>query len=218
MSARCNCVAAAHSKNGTSLATSTRTSPRPQGSWVVSHGGGAFNPVAQGEKARNSQPLGAIKKAKPMAKAACGTASRGPNARTRADHRRPGKWCDSSQAARAMARPLASTPVIRVSPTARQVWVSAHTLCHAARSKAPRSAAPTVHTSGTARTAMSSRAMPRSVRQTGERAMVSARPRRVPPKPGRPRHRQTGRLESCQPRERPAADGPPTGSVPRSRR
>ena len=110
-SARCSCVAAAHSRKGTSLATSTSTRPRPQGSCVVGHGGGASNPVAQGDKPRNIQPLGAIKKARPMAKAAWGTASSGPKARTSRAQWRPGKWWDKSHAANAIAKPLASKPV-----------------------------------------------------------------------------------------------------------
>ena len=105
VSARCSCVAAAHSRNGTSLATSAAIRPRPQGSCVVAQGGGALNPVAQGDSRRSSHPLGASRNASPIAKAACGTASMGGSACTVRCHGErpgsPGKLHDSTHAASA---------------------------------------------------------------------------------------------------------------------
>ena len=71
-----SCVVAAHSRKGTSLATSTSTRPRPER--VLRGGTCPTNPVAQGDKPRNNQPLGAIKKARPMAKAAVGNRQQWP--------------------------------------------------------------------------------------------------------------------------------------------
>jgi hypothetical protein len=80
-SGRCRWEAAAHSRNGSSLATSTAIRPRPQGSWVVLQGGGAS---ARWPRATGAQQpaAGRDQAAKPIAKAACGTASIGASRRT----------------------------------------------------------------------------------------------------------------------------------------
>ena len=147
-SARCSWVAAAHNKNGTSLNTSTAISPKPKRSCVVAQGGGAARPVAQGENRRSNQPLGAIKAARPIAKAACGTASIGPSQRIRRAQAGLEKLVESSQAASATASTVDAKPVQIVSQSEGRVCESASRLCQAPASSAAWAAAATAHASG----------------------------------------------------------------------
>ena len=124
-SARWRCEAAAHTRKGTSLATSTTINPSPQGSCVVLQGGGAAKPVAQGDRARSSKPLGAIRNTRPIAKAVWGTASIGPNTRTRRDQPGPGKPRARMHAAKPTDKALEATPVQTLSASAARVWWSA---------------------------------------------------------------------------------------------
>ena len=183
-SARCNCVAEAHSKKGTSLATSTAMSPRPHGSCVVSHGGGASKPVAQGERARSSQPLGAIKNASPIANAACGTASMGPSARTQRAHAAEGNPRDSNHAAVATDSTLDIKPVHNVISSARGACESAVRFCQACTSSALSTAPHVAQTSGTPSVATN----PADTSRSGVMDFTAPRCR-----PGRLPRRQTGR-------------------------
>ena len=141
-SSRCNCAAALHSKNGTSLNTSTAIRPKPQGSWVVNHAGGALLPVNQGDRRRATHPLGATRAIRPTANATCGTAKSGPKQRTSFCHRAPGKFCDKTKAVTSKEIPVAATPVQRVVKIAPRSCRWEPSSCHAAAS-APATAAET---------------------------------------------------------------------------
>ena len=158
VSARRNCVAAAQRRNGTSLTTSTAIRPPPHGSCVVAQAGGASKPVAHGENARSNQPLGAIKKASPMANAACGTASIGASALTMRSQRGPGKLSDNSSAANATASAVAARPVQSVIISAGGSCGSLHRAFHASVCSAAPAADPTTPREGTAIIAASNRA------------------------------------------------------------
>ena len=153
-SGRCKWASAAHSKNGISLSASTAISPRPHGSCVVGQGGGASMPVAHGESALKSQPPGASSATTPMAKAACGTASRGASQRAR---RCAGRGvlaeptvADKTQAVPATASRVDTRPVHMLIRSARHVWGSENSAAHAAWSSPAVRAPHRLHTSGTA--------------------------------------------------------------------
>jgi hypothetical protein len=104
-------VAAAQSRNGTSLKTSIAIRPKPKLSCEVAICGGCSKPVSQGDNARNIQPLGAIKNTKPTANAACGTANKKPKRRTSASHHGLPNACEINQAVKPHANKVEARPV-----------------------------------------------------------------------------------------------------------
>jgi len=83
-----NCAAAASNRNGVSLNTNPNISDQPSASGTTQLVGGLCQPVSRGENRRTSQPLGAMRKARPTAIAACGTASSGGRLASNQRHQR----------------------------------------------------------------------------------------------------------------------------------
>ena len=81
-SSRFNRLARAQTRKGASFRVSAATSVSPKGSCVVTHCGGALQPMS-GASNRASMPDGMMRKARPMASERCGTARKNPERRER---------------------------------------------------------------------------------------------------------------------------------------
>ncbi len=114
----------------------------------MGQGGGQSKPVSQGESARSSQPLGAIKNSSPTANAAWGVASRAGTGRSsRAS-------VPSTQARRSKARlthqasAVDASPVHRLKPSARNQVGSSPSARQASALNSAASAKPAVASKG----------------------------------------------------------------------
>lgn len=121
----CCAAIAISSKKGVSLKTSSAISPSPQGSRMVCQSGGRSNPVSAGETSRSSQPEGASKKAKPMAKATWGMASMGESRRRSSPKARLSLWASSRAVISRLPR-VEAVPIHRLSAAEchRPGWAS----------------------------------------------------------------------------------------------
>ena len=132
-----SCAAAASRRNGASFITSAAISDQPSASGTTHSVGGRVQPLGKGETSRTSQPLGAIRKARPTAKAACGTASSGGRLAVTSCHQRVPCTETSVRSTRAKASSVAKMPLFSVSSAAGSARGSASMAANPAPSEAP---------------------------------------------------------------------------------